>query len=359
MPRSPSRPTTPKHPPQHPPQHPPRSISIRDVAERAGVSLGSASRVINQAPNVTAETRAKVEQAIAALGYRPNHAAQSLRLRTTHTVGCLLSDVTNPLYARLFRAFEEPLRRAGYMLLLANGLNQVAREVEILATFQGRRMDGLLLAPGHERDRQLLQQLRSLAMPAVLIDRDVDAPLDRVLFDHVPGMHQVVAHLAALGHRRMALLVSGAPIRPMRCRIDGFRRAHQAAGLALDEAYIVRLPSSTSPAYDTVRTLLGRTDRPTALVAMGTSVLSDSLNAAAACGLSVPRDLSVVAIGDPDFAARHVPPISTLRVDLAQAGDAGSQLLLARLQGEGGAPRSTLLPCEWVVRASCGPALRA
>lgn len=330
-----------------------RPLSIRDVAEHAGVSVGSASRVINQAPNVTADTRARVEAAIAALGYRPNHAAQSLRLRATHTVGCLLSDVTNPLYARLFRAFEEPLRTAGYRMLLANGLNQVAREVEALATFQARRMDGVLLAPGHERDAALLQQLRGLAMPAVLIDRDIDAPLDRVLFDHVPGMQQVVAHLVALGHRRLALVVSGTPIRPMRCRVAGFRAAHRAAGLALDESRVVRLPSSTSPAFDAVCGLLARPDRPTAVVVLGTRMLSDTLNAVAASGLTVPHDVSVLAIGDPDFAAQHVPPITTLRVDLAQAGEAGTQLLLARLQGGGGGPQSRTLPCTLVERGSC------
>ena len=105
-----------------------KSVSIKDVAELAGVSLGSASRVINKASNVTAETREKVEQAIAALGYRPNHAAQSLRLRNTRTVGCLLTDVSNPLYANLFRAFEERMRAAGYMTLLANSLNLPDRD---------------------------------------------------------------------------------------------------------------------------------------------------------------------------------------------------------------------------------------
>ena len=101
----------------------PRSVSIRDVAELAGVSLGSASRVINKVENVTPDTRERVERAIAQLGYRPNHAAQSLRLRSPRTFGCMLTDVTHPLYGKLFNAVEERFRRAGYMVLLANSLN--------------------------------------------------------------------------------------------------------------------------------------------------------------------------------------------------------------------------------------------
>ena len=335
----------------------PRSVSIRDVAELAGVSLGSASRVINKVANVSAATREKVEQAIAALGYRPNHAAQSLRLRSTRTIGCLLSDVTNPLYAKLFRALEERLRAAGYMMLLANSLNLAEREIEILGTFKSRGMDGVLIAPGSERDPQVLAAIRGLGIPTVILDRDMATGSDCVLFDHVPGMKQVVAHLAGLGHQRIALIVSQSANRPMRRRIEGFRSGHKAQGLALDDTLIVQLPHAMSPAYEVVHTLLQRADRPTALVVMGTNVLSDTLNAINACGLRMPHDISVVSIGDPDFAASHVPAISSLRVDLDQVAELGSELLLSRMRGEAGdVARTVHVTNRFVERASCGPA---
>ena len=335
----------------------PRSVSIRDVAELAGVSLGSASRVINKVANVSAATREKVEQAIAALGYRPNHAAQSLRLRSTRTIGCLLSDVTNPLYAKLFRALEERLRAAGYMMLLANSLNLAEREIEILGTFKSRGMDGVLIAPGSERDPQVLAAIRGLGIPTVILDRDMNTGSDCVLFDHVPGMKRVVAHLAALGHQRMALIVSQSANRPMRRRIEGFRSGHKAQGLVLDETLIVQLPHAMSPAYEAVHTLLQCAERPTALVAMGTNVLNDTLNAISACGLRIPHDISVVSIGDPDFAASHVPAISSLRVDLDQVAELGSELLLSRMRGEAGdVARTVHVTNRFVERASCGPA---
>ncbi len=336
----------------------PKTVSIRDVAELAGVSLGSASRVINKVDNVTAETRRKVDEAIAQLAYRPNHAAQSLRLRTTRTIGCLLTDVSNPLYAKLFRALEEQLRSAGYMMLLANSLNLAEREIDILSTFKSRGMDGVLIAPGNERDREVLAAVQGLGVPTVILDRDMATTnaTDSVLFNHVPGMKRVVAHLAGLGHRRIALIVTQSPTRPMRRRIEGFRAGLRAQGLTADEDVIVRLPSAMSPAFDAVRALLQRADRPTAIVAMGTGILNDTLNAISAQHLRIPQDVSVVALGDPDFAGHYAPPITSLRVDLEAAATAGAELLLSRLQGRSGdAPRSVMIDCHFIERQSCGP----
>jgi LacI family transcriptional regulator len=336
--------------------HKPKTISIRDVAELAGVSLGSASRVVNKVANVSVATREKVERAIAQLGYRPNHAAQSLRLRSSRTVGCLLTDVGNPLYAKLYRALEERLHPAGYMMLLANSLNQAEREVEILSTFVSRGMDGLLIAPGNERDREVLAAVRGLPVPTVILDRDMDSPNDSVLFDHVPGVKGVVQRLAQLGHKRIAMVLSQSPNRPIRRRTEGFRAGHRLAKLELNEEFIVHLPTATSPAFDAVSMLLRRTDRPTALLVMGTSILNDTLNAIGAQRLRIPQDVSVVSFGDPDFAASHVPAISSLRIDLEKAADEATAMLLARMRGETGAPRSVTLVGDFIERGSCGPA---
>ena len=334
----------------------PKAVSIRDVAELAGVSLGSASRVVNKVENVTAKTREKVERAIAMLAYRPNHAAQSLRLRTTCTIGCLLTDVTNPLYAKLFRALEERMRTAGYMMLLANSLNLAEREIDILSTFQRRGMDGVILAPGNERDHDVLNAINDLGVPAVILDRDMESETDQVLFDHVPGMHGVVSRLVALGHKRIALIVTQSSNRPMRRRIQGFRSGLQVHGLQVDDEFIVRLPTATSAAFEVVTNLLQRPDRPTAIVALGTNILNETLNAISNLHLPIPKGISVVSIGDPDFAASYAPAISSLRVDLEAAAQASTELLLTRLRGlSDDQPRRVMIDCLYIERQSCGP----
>lgn len=334
-----------------------RSASIRDVAELAGVSLGSVSRVINEVENVTPETRDKVMRAISQLGYRPNHAAQSLRLRSTRTIGCMLTDVTNPLYGNLFHAIEERFRKAGYMVLLANSLNNAEREIDILATFMSRGMDGALIAPGNERNRAVMQAVEALDIPTVILDRDMATNKDRVQFDHVHGMRSVVSYLIGLGHRRIALVVAQAQNRPMRRRMEGFRAGFRTHGMEADNELIVQLPTSMSSAFAAVSLLLARTQRPTAIVAMGTSILNETLNAISNHRLQIPEDISVVSIGDPDFARSYVPPVSALRIDLNVVSEESATLLLDRIRHRGvSLPRDVKVVPDLILRQSCGPA---
>jgi LacI family transcriptional regulator len=336
---------------------PQRRVSIRDVAERAGVSLGSASRVVNGAPDVAPALRDRVQAAIAELGYRPNHAARALRSRSSRTIGCMLTDVTNPLYGQLFHALEERLRAAGYVVLLANSLNKAEREIDILHTFRDRHMDGVVIAPGNERDPAVLAAADALDMPTVVMDRDMLPDCDRVQFDHGPGMRAVASHLASLGHRRVALVLSGSGNRPMRRRIDGFRAGLQAHGISADDELIVQLPTAMSSSYSAVSVMLARKDRPTALVLLGTNILNEALNAIGSHRLRIPDDISVVSIGDPDFARSYAPPISALRVDLAHAADQAVAMLLDRIaHGATGPGRTVKVVPDFIVRRSCGPA---
>lgn len=336
-----------------------KQISIRDVAALAGVSVGSASRVINGAANVTPEVKAKVERAIAALRYQPNHAAQTLRSRTSKTIGCMFSDVTNPLYARAFRALEERLRGDGYMLLLANGLNDPQREIDILRTFQLRGMDGVIIAPGNERHPGVLEAVRQLTMPAVIYDRDLDVEADAVLFDHVNGVKAAIAYLLSLGHRRIALALWQVKSRPVRRRIQGYRAAFKAAGMPAPDL-IIQEATSTSSAFDDVCRLLREADPPTAILAQGTHTLTSTLRAISKQGLRVPADISVIGIGDTEFAQTFDPPVTVLRTPTDEVADMAATLLLRRIaerdaRARPAPPRHELMPYELVVRESCGP----
>ncbi len=330
-----------------------RRPSSKDVAALAGVSLGSVSRVINKFDNVTPEVREKVERAMAALDYRLNHAAQTLRSRTSRTVGCMLTDVTNPLYANLFRVFEDKFRAAGYMVLLANSLNHAEWEVNILEMFRSRGMDGVLIAPSNERNAKVVAAVNQLGIPAVIVDRDMAAHQDHVQFDHVHGIRQAVSHLIELGHRDIAIVVSSVASRPMRRRVEGFRAAFKAHGLKPVEGLIVKLPASTSNAFEPMTALLESKRPPTAVLSLGTNVLGDVLNAIAACGLRIPQDISVVSMGDPAFARSHVPAIGTVNVDLDLAAAESARLLLERMRGDyTGRPRRVVVQTAFDARES-------
>ena len=243
------------------------------------------------------------------------------------------------------------------MVLLANSLNNAQREVDILSTFKSRGMDGVLIAPGNERNRAVLDAVASLGIATVILDRDMTSTQDRVQFDHLPAMRSAVSYLIGLGHRRIALIVTQTPSRPMRRRIEGFRAAFLLHGLTVPVDLIVKLPSSQSSSFSAASLLLAQPDtRPTAIVALGTNILNETLNAISTQRLRIPEDVSVISIGDPDFARSYAPAISALRVDLEGAAEQSVTLLLDRIRhGVDAKPRTVKVSSDFILRQSCGP----
>jgi LacI family transcriptional regulator len=304
-------------------------IDLRDVARLAGVSLGSASRAINGA-GASEAVQQKVEQAAAMLGYRPNHAAQSLRSRLSRTVGCLLPDIANPLYAQVFRALEDEFLAVGYLPLLANGVNDEDREVRALSMFTHRGMDGVILAPGNERSSRLADAIKALPMPAVIFDRELSVHHDSVLIDHAAGIRCTVERLLELGHRRIAMALWLADTRPVRRRIQGYRSAFLGAGLPVPDL-VVQAQNVTASAFAEISSLLIRPAPPSALIVQGTHMLTSALHAIAALGLKIPDDISLVAIGDTPFAREHDPAVSVLTIDMQVTARHLVSLLLSRI----------------------------
>ncbi|NYT35924.1 LacI family DNA-binding transcriptional regulator [Allopusillimonas soli] len=340
-----------------------KKISIRDVAALAGVSVGSASRVLNNAPNVTEDVRVKVERAVSVLQYRPNHAAQSLRSQTSKTIGCLFSDVSNPLYARAFRALEGCFRPDGYMLLLSNGLNDPEREIEILRTFQLRGMDGVIIAPGNERHAEVLDAVNRLSMPVVIYDRDMAVDCDAILLDHFNGVKTAVKHLISLGHQRIGIALWHGHSRPVRRRLAGYKAAFRELGLDVPNL-IMQEATSTSSVFEDMMQTLRSDEPPTAMIVQGTYTLISALRAISRMGLRVPADISVIALGDTEFAQTYDPPLTALRTPIEQIAQKARLLLLERINGRRGnddadhigtAPTKELIPYEFIVRESCAP----
>lgn len=334
--------------------------TIRDVARTAGVSVGSVSRALNGGKNVSAKVARDVAAAAEKLGYQPDFLARSLRTRSTGMVGCLVSDVANPLYASIVQAAEARLRDAGLLTIVANSANDPARERAMIAEFRGRRLDGMLIAPGGDVNDKAWRDLATGGAPVVILDRDApqgeDTEWPAVLVDHREGARTATRYLIGLGHRRIALLTPGARMRPGRERIAGFQAAFAEADIDPSGAQVCVQQSSMDFAQGDALALLQSPQRPTAIVALGTRILAGALRAARDLGLVVPRDLSVLAVGDTDLAVVHTPAITALRWSLEDVGRAAADLLLQRLRGREGERQSrALLPVDLVLRDSCAP----
>lgn len=332
--------------------------TIKDVARAAGVSAGTVSRVTSNNPTVQPHVRAQVLAAIKRLGYRPNAIAQSMRTAETKLIGCLVADLSNPLYSAILKSAEAVLAAQGYTLLIASTEDSIEREVQLIEAFARRRVDGLMAVLSDETDPRLLQALGEAAIPLLLMERDIDLRADCIATDHLGGMRQATEYLLTLGHRRIALTTGKINTRSGRDRVAGYRAAHAAAGVLVDETLLRCGSLTTAFAFSETQRLLSLREPPTAIIAGGNLMLAGVLRALNMLGRAIPTDVSILSSGETELAELAAPPVTVIRWDLAAFGCEAASLVLNRLQNPRAPASRIVIPCELVLRKSCAPPAR-
>ena len=332
-----------------------RQVTVKDVAIAAGVSAGTVSRVTSNNPTVQPAVRARVLSAIGRLGYRPNAVAQSMRTAETKLIGCVVSDFSNPLYSAILKSAEAVLSEQGYTLVIASSDERIDREVLLIETFARRRVDGLIAVLSDEEDPRLLHALRDAAIPLLLMERDMDAHADAIATDHSGGTRRATEYLLSLGHRRIALVTGRLATRSGRDRVAGYRAAHAAGGVRVDDALIRCESLTTSFAFTETQRLFSLSEPPTAIIAGGNLMLAGVLRALGILGRAVPSNVSVLSSGDTELAELASPPVTVIRWNLAEFGREAAELILHRLQNRNAPARRVVVPCELVLRKSCAP----
>jgi LacI family transcriptional regulator len=330
------------------------AVTIKDVAEAAGVGIATVSRVARQKPTVAPELRRRVEAAMSELGYEPNAAAQSMRTRTSRTIACAIRDSSIPEFASFVRAAEAAVRRAGYTLLLTNTDDDPKQELELIKVLGRRRVDGMLLTRSQQSDESVNKALSKLGVPIVYIDRDPSPIADSVVLDHRHGIKTAVDHLVSLGHQRIALVTGRPTMRPARERLQAFELAFRENGLTLDPNHVYAESFFAEQSFHYVSLLLSAEPRPTAIIAGGMALLPAVLRAVKLRGLKVGKDIAIIAGCDSDLAELSSPAITAVRWDIPAWGRICAQLLLDRINGgeEIKAGRQIILPTELVIRES-------
>ena len=335
-----------------------KSATLRDVAREAGVSVSTVSRALNGEPFVRAEVRDRVHAASAALGYRPDVAARSMRTGTTGAIGLVVSDISNPLFAAIARAADLALSPRGFALMIANSANDPGHEEELISALRQRRLDGLIVAVADEGAPGLADRIAAFG-PAVLLDRDVPGSgADAVLSDHGAGLVAALRHLAGLGHRRIALIAGTTAQRGSRVRVETFDAELDRLGIPRDAD--LRRPGelTVEDGYRAVGELLDLREPPTAVIAGNNQLFAGLFGAIRDRGLRVPADLSVVACEETELTAFHHPPLDVVRRDMNELGGSAAELLLARIARPGRRRREVMLPTVFEPRGSSGPCLR-
>jgi LacI family transcriptional regulator len=329
--------------------------TIADVAARAGVGVGTVSRVLNATAGVSPRTRGLVHAAISDLGYRPSARARALSLGRSFTVGVVVPFFTHPSAVARLRGVLAALDATRYDVVLFNVASPVQRDEHVHALALGDRTDGLLMISLSPRDEQV-ELLRRSGVPAVLVDAE-HPDLPRVVGDDVEGGRMAARHLLDLGHERLAF-VGDAPdpafgFVSSRRRCRGWLEALSLAGIDPAPAYLKEGPHEREAARRLGRELLALDEPPTAVFAASDNQALGVLEAAADAGVRVPDELSVVGFDDLDQAAWA--GLTTVRQQLEESGRRGAELLLAGLEGLPLAAEEELLPLELRVRATTAP----
>ncbi len=334
--------------------------TIKDVALQARVSVTTVSHVVNGTRHVSAEGRARVEQAIRALGYVPSAVARSLKSNTTATLGMLIPNSSNPYFAEIVRAVEDRCFGAGYTLLLCNTDDEPHRQSVYLQVLAERRIDGLVVVSTGDDD-SLVRQLDGLRIPTVLVDREIADPhCDLVETAHLQGGLLAVRHLRALGHRRIACIGGTPGLTPSEQRIEGWRMAlaEGDAPQTADESLLWRGGFTSQGGYEAMQALLRTAERPTAVFVCNDLMAIGALRAAHEAGVPVPEALSLVGFDDIELAAFTSPPLTTVAQPKGEIGALAVDMLLERIGGPRREPRKVMLQPALRVRASTAPCAR-
>jgi LacI family transcriptional regulator len=330
--------------------------TIRDVAQRSGVSSMTVSRVINRSDRVSPETRRRVEQAISELGYVPSRLARGLSRQRTGTLAVIVPDVANPFFTLAVRGAEDVARRGGYRVLLCDTRADLSIEREVIEEMLAHRVDGIVIAPVSDRSKSHLKRLARFGVPFVLIDRTVPGiDSDVVLGDSTGGARRLVEHLIALGHRRIGLIVESDEVSTARDRRRGYEAALAAAGIPLDPALVTVSTVDPAGGLEGMGRLLALEERPTAVFTVNNLVALGAIEAVRGAGLEVPRDVALVCFDDIEYASRLYPFLTVMEQPAETFGTLGTQLLVERIDGRAPArSRLVVLSAEFVVRRSCG-----
>lgn len=310
------------------------AVSIKEVARRAGVSLGTVSNVLNRPDQVSAATRERVRQAIAETGYVRNDSARQLREGSSRTLAMVVLDMANPFFTDVAHGAEEEAARHDAMLVICNSGDDPRREERHLEQIARQRMRGVLITPADGDGEQALRTLAAQGVPAVLVDRHSDRP-DRcsVSVDDVLGGRLAAEHLLAAGHTRIGFVGGPGTV----TQVSECRRG-AAGAIAAADARLYDIPTAAltfEAGRDAAAALLDSADRPTAVFCANDLLALGVLQTLTLRGLTVPGDMAVIGYDDIDFAAAAAVPLSSIRQPREELGRTAARLLLGEAAGDG------------------------
>lgn len=348
----------------------PARITLQDVAQKSGFSPSTVSIVLSEAPlsrYVAARTKEHIRKTAAALGYKPDVFARSLRSRRSNTIGVLVFDISDPFCVLILRGIEKALGGTRWMPILMDAHNERVRFRGYLDLLMERRVEGLIIVANWLFDEGgLLEKVRSEGVPAVVVGRDVSAQsFGSVIVDNEEGGYQAVRHLYELGHREIAIIRGPEKLSDSARRWEGVKRFARESGWRIDPRRVRQVPGALDPlsgfegGRQLAADLVASRVKFTALMAFDDLTALGAIRALSEAGRAIPGDCSLMGFDDVPLAALSTPGITTIRQPMEQMGAVATRRVLDALrEGKELEPVLELLPPELVVRASTAPPLK-
>lgn len=332
----------------------PMRATIKDVADKAGVSVATVSRVFNNSSMVVEETRKRIILVADELRYSPNHAARSLSTRRTESIGMLLPDLHGEFFSEVIRGVDEVVQEQKHHLMVSSSHNKRSEIEAAMQTMRGR-VDGLIIISADIDVETLTENLPS-KLPVVLLNCFVDdAAFDSINVDNFGGAYRIVSHLVEHKHTRIAIIKGTEKNRDATLRLQGYSKALADNNLAREDEMLLAGDFTDSAGYDATKKILSMKKRPSAIFASNDSMAIGALIALSEMNVDVPGEMAVVGFDDIPMARIVRPKLTTVHVAISELGKMASETLFAAIHDEEHhVEQHRLIPTDISIRESCG-----
>lgn len=327
---------------------------MNDVAKKAGVSIATVSRVLNNSSNVNEATRIKILKAIKELKYQPSRVAKRLRSKSMsgNLLGVLIPDIDNPFYVDVLRGIEDVAYKNNYAIIMCNFGQDEKKEKLYLEILQSEAIDGLIAAPAREDDPQLKKMVKD-GLPVVCVDRGLtDIDVDVVLVDNEKGAFAAVDHLVKMGYQRIAYIAGLPTIPSSRYREKGYREALYANGLTVDEELVRYGNSKHESGVELCNQLLDLANPPDAVFTGNNLITLGALETIHRRGLIIPSNIAIVGFDDMYWSNSLNPPLTAVRQPAIEIGKRAGELLIQRINDPQRPTIQMMLNAELIKRSS-------
>lgn len=333
------------------------AATMKDVAEKAGVSTATVSRALMNPEKVSAATRAKVEQAVIAVGYSPHSMTRSTRRGESRTVLVIVPDICDPFFSEIIRGIEVVAARKGYLVLIGDCAHQNQQEKSFLNLMLTRQIDGMVLLGSQVPFDTRQEEQRNLPPMVMANEFAPELELPTVHIDNLTAAFEAVNHLQKLGHRRIACIAGPEEMPLCQYRLQGYIQALRRHGISVDPHYIVRGEFSFDAGARAMRQLMALPKPPQALFCHSDIIALGAMAQAKNMGLRIPRDLSLIGFDDIELSRYSDPQLTTVAQPRFNIGREAMLLLLEQLEGRMVNTGSRLLDFELKIRGSTAPSL--